>query len=72
MSNKIETLIRMATDIGNFFNAESDKELAANGIKNHITRTWDPRMRNAIISYNKEDGSKLSDLVKNAITKLDK
>ena len=41
-----------------------------NGIKNHIARTWDPRMRNAIISYNKEDGSKLSDLVKSAITKL--
>ena len=70
MSNKIDTLIRMANDIGNFFNAESDKELAANGIKNHIKRTWDPRMRDAIISYNKEDGSKLSGLVKNAITKL--
>ena len=70
MSNKIDTLIRMANDIGNFFNAESDKELAANGIKNHIARNWDPRMRNAIISYNKEDGSKLSDLVKSAITKL--
>ena len=33
MSNKIDILIRMANDIGNFFNAESDKELAANGIK---------------------------------------
>jgi formate dehydrogenase subunit delta len=71
MSNKIDILIRMANDIGNFFNAESDKELAANGIKNHISRSWDPRMRQAIISYNKEDGSKLSDLARQAIAKLD-
>ena len=71
MSNKIDILIRMANDIGNFFNAESDKELAANGIKNHIFRSWDPRMRQAIISYNNEDGSKLSDLARQAIAKLD-
>ena len=60
----------MANDIGNFFNAEPDKEIAAEGIKNHILRSWDPRMRTAIIAYCQEDGTELSDLVKTAITKL--
>lgn len=67
---KIERLIKMANDIGNFFNSETDKELAAEGIKNHILRSWDPRMRKAIIAYCQEDGSELSGLVKTAITKL--
>ncbi len=67
---KIEPLIKMANDIGNFFNAEPDKEIAAEGIKNHILRAWDPRMRKAIIAYCQEDGSELSDLVKTAVTKL--
>jgi len=60
----------MANDIGNFFNSESDKEIAAEGIKNHILRSWDPRMRKAIIAYCQEDGSELNDLVKTAVSKL--
>ena len=67
---KIERLVKMANDIGNFFNSEPDKEIAAEGIKNHILRSWDPRMRNAIIVYCQEDGTDLSSLVKVAITKL--
>ncbi|MGZ4954831.1 MAG: formate dehydrogenase subunit delta [Methylobacter sp.] len=67
---KIERLVKMANDIGNFFNSETDKEIAAEGIKNHILRSWDPRMRKAIIAYCQEDGSELSTLVKTAITKL--
>lgn len=67
---KIERLIKMANDIGNFFNSETDKEIAAEGIRNHILRSWDPRMRKAIIAYCQEDGSELSSLVKTAITKL--
>ncbi len=70
MSNKIETLIRMANDISDFFNAEPDKEIAAKGVINHITRSWDPRMRNDIIAYLHEDGSHLSDLAKNAVSRL--
>ena len=67
---KIEKLIKMANDIGNFFNSETDKEIAAEGIKNHILRSWDPRMRNAIIAYCQEDGAELSSLVKVAVTRL--
>jgi len=68
---KIERLIKMANDIGDFFNAESNKEIAAEGIKKHILRSWDPRMRRAIITYCQQDGSALTDLVRSAVSKLE-
>ncbi|MCF7987021.1 MAG: formate dehydrogenase subunit delta [Methylovulum sp.] len=67
---KIERLIKMANDISDFFNAESDKEVAVEGIKNHLLRSWEPRMRQAIIAYNQENGLGLSELAKTAITRL--
>lgn len=68
---KIETLIKMANDISDFFNAESDKKLAAEGVKKHIQRSWDPRMRKAIIDYCQQDGSALSNLAKAAVMALE-
>ena len=68
---KIERLIKMANDIGDFFNAESNKEIAAEGIAKHILRSWDPRMRRDIITYCQQDGSALSDLAKKAISRLE-
>ena len=68
---KIETLIKMANNIGDFFNAESNKEIAADGVKKHILRSWDPRMRREIIAYCQQDGTALSDLVRTAIAGLD-
>jgi formate dehydrogenase subunit delta len=69
---KIERLIKMANDIGDFFNAESNKEIAAEGIKKHILRSWDPRMRREIIAYCHQDGTALSDLVRTAVSRLEK
>ncbi|WP_333874521.1 formate dehydrogenase subunit delta [Methylobacter sp.] len=66
----IEQLIKMANDISNFFDADSDKQIAAEGMKNHLTRNWERRMRQEIIKYCREDGSELSSLAKAAITKL--
>jgi formate dehydrogenase subunit delta len=68
---KIERLIKMANDIGDFFNAESNREIAAEGVKKHILRSWDPRMRREIINYCKQDGSALSDLVRKAVSGLE-
>lgn len=68
---KTETLIKMANNIGDFFNAESNKEIAADGVKKHILRSWDPRMRREIIAYCRQDGTALSDLVRKAIAGLD-
>lgn len=67
---KIERLIKMANDISDFFNAEPDKAVAAEGVKNHLLRAWEPRMRQAIIAYCQESGEGLSELAKTAVAKL--
>ncbi len=66
----IERLVKMANDISNFFDAEPDKQVAVEGMRNHLGRSWEPRMRKAISEYAQTDGSGLSDLAKAAIAKL--
>jgi formate dehydrogenase subunit delta len=70
MSHKTEKLVKMANDISNFFDAETDKALAAQGVKKHLMRAWEPRMRNEIIAYCQQDGSGLSPLAKAAVQLL--
>jgi formate dehydrogenase subunit delta len=66
-----EKLVKMANDIADFFNAESDKELASEGVKKHILRAWDPRMRKEIINhYQTANGEGLSPLAAQAVKKL--
>ncbi len=66
----IEKLISMVNDIADFFNAESDKDIAAEGVTKHILRSWEPRMRKEIITYYKENGGGLNPLASQAIKKL--
>lgn len=66
----IENLVKMANDIGNFFSSEPDRELAVQGIYDHIQKFWDPRMRNSIISYIEQGGSGLSEVAFSAISKF--
>lgn len=67
----IERLIKMANDISNFFAAEPDQQVAVEGIKNHISRNWEPRMRKSIIEYLQNDsGAELSELAKAAVLRL--
>ncbi|WP_459993119.1 formate dehydrogenase subunit delta [Methylosoma difficile] len=61
----------MANDISDFFNAEPDKELAAEGVTKHLLRAWEPRMRKEIISHYQQGGTGLSELSKAAIAKLE-
>ena len=64
---RIEHLVSMVNDIGNFFNAESDKTEAAKSIANHVRRFWDPRMRREIIAHYKQGGAGLDDLPRSGI-----
>jgi formate dehydrogenase subunit delta len=66
----IEKLIKMANDIADFFNSESDKEIAAEGVKKHIQRSWDSRMKKAIIKHYQDNGEGLSPLAAQAVKKL--
>ena len=44
-SERIERLVAMANDIANFFAAEPEGEVAVEGVRNHLRRYWEPRMR---------------------------
>lgn len=71
MSMKIEKLVKMANDISNFFDADPDKTVAAQGMKNHLMRSWEERMRIAIIDHLKNhDGEGLSPLAKIVVSQL--
>lgn len=71
MSMKVEKLVRMANDIADFFNADPDKTIAAEGVKNHISRSWELRMRQSIIDHlNNHNGEGLSPLAKTAVSQI--
>ena len=58
-------MIRMANQISDFFKSYGEKE-ALEGIAEHITKFWDPRMRRMFFAYVDAGGEGLSELVKKA------
>jgi formate dehydrogenase subunit delta len=52
----IERLVAMANDIAAFFDSEPDKAVAAEGVRFHLVRFWDPRMRREIVAHAREGG----------------
>ena len=60
----------MANDIAAFFDAEPDKVIAAEGVRFHVSRFWEPRMRRAIIEHVKQGGAGLSPTARSGIEKL--
>lgn len=65
-------LIKMANDIGAFFKSEPDRNLAIQGVEQHIKNFWEPRMRKQIIEYIDNGGTELLDIVAEAVKKLPK
>ena len=47
---RIDNLVKMANQIGDFFESMPDAAEAREGIANHIKRFWDPRMRRALLA----------------------
>ena len=47
----IDALIRMANQIGVFFEAMPDRAEALEGIAHHLTRFWEPRMRRELLAH---------------------
>ncbi len=66
----IERLVKMANDIGAFFQAEPDRAIAVHGVVDHLRKFWDPRMRKQIIEYYREGGAGLSDIAGKAVKQL--
>jgi len=64
-----DRLVYMANQIGKFFaSLGTDKAVAA--IAEHLTKFWDPRMRDAIIAHLEAGGSGLEPLARQAVGQL--
>lgn len=66
----VESLVRMANDIANFFASEPERSAAVAGVAGHIRRYWDPRMRRQIFAHLDEGGDGLGDLARAAVQSL--
>ncbi|AKH20135.1 formate dehydrogenase subunit delta [Sedimenticola thiotaurini] len=47
----IDRLIKMANQIGTFFESIPDREQALQEIAGHLKKFWDPRMREKLIAH---------------------
>lgn len=71
MSNSTEHLLEMANDIGAYFITDKDHERARDGVRNHLEKFWEPRMRRKLIEHwRRAAGEGLSPLVAEAVKEL--
>jgi len=64
----IDNLIKMANQIGNFFEAMPDRDEALADIASHLKRFWEPRMRRALLAHIDETGGEgLEPIVQTAV-----
>lgn len=64
----VEKLVKMANQIGLFFDAMPDRPQALHDLILHIRRSWDPDMRIDLLSHVDETaGAGLSPLVREAL-----
>ena len=67
----IENLVYMINQIAGFFASEPDRDVGIEGIRNHVRRFWDPRMRKAIIAHVAAGGEGVDQLAVDAVKRLD-
>ena len=46
-----DSLVRMANQIGTFFEAMPDRAESIEGIAQHLKKYWEPRMRRALLAH---------------------
>lgn len=66
----IETLVHMTNQIETFFAAEEKREDAIEGIRNHLARFWEKRMRTRILEHLEQGGEGLGELTKAALERI--
>ena len=69
----IHRLVKMANEIGAFYESLPDREEAISSIAAHLRNFWEPRMRREIIDYAKRDAVQepsLNETVRKAILTL--
>lgn len=63
----IQHIVKMANQIGQFFESEPDQNQAVIDVASHLKRFWDPRMRKAIVRHVQNGGEGLLPIVMKAI-----
>ena len=53
---RIQRLIAMANDIGQYFATRPDPGAASDGVADHMRRFWDPRMRRQLVAHVDQTG----------------
>ncbi|MGH8159592.1 MAG: formate dehydrogenase subunit delta [Rhodanobacter sp.] len=66
----IERLVTMANDIATYFTSEPDHAAAVEGVRDHLTRFWDPVMRRQIKAHAAVGGNGLLPLAREAVDRL--
>jgi len=64
-----EHLVRMANQIGTFFQSQPDKAEALEGLASHIARFWEPRMRREFQALLDAGGEGVLPIVREALEK---
>ena len=64
-----DRLVYMANQIATFFSAQSHTA-AVEGVRSHIEKFWDPRMRTKIAEHLAHGGEGLSPIAKEALESL--
>ncbi|MBU6504533.1 MAG: formate dehydrogenase subunit delta [Betaproteobacteria bacterium] len=66
-----EHLVRMANDIGAFFEVMPDQHQAAKDVATHIKKFWEPRMQRSFLEYLKAHGDQeLKPVVREAVREI--
>jgi formate dehydrogenase subunit delta len=69
----IHRLIKMANEIGFFFEGEPDRVKAVKGVADHIKSFWERRMRREIFEHlHQQQGAGLTDIVREALVTYEK
>ncbi|MDT4332647.1 formate dehydrogenase subunit delta [Methylomonas sp. MED-D] len=63
-------LVKMANNIGAFFQSEPEHDVAVSGVETHIRNFWEPRMRKQIVEYLQHGGNELLDIVAEAVKRI--
>ncbi|MDF3836146.1 formate dehydrogenase subunit delta [Cupriavidus basilensis] len=66
-----DNLVKMANQIGTFFEAMPDREEALADIAGHIKRFWEPRMRRALLARldERSEDAGLDEIVLQAVSR---
>jgi len=67
-SSTVDTLVTMANQIGDFFETMRDRNQSLDEIAGHLKRSWDPRMRHALMEHvEQHEGAGLKAIVLEAV-----